>query len=483
MKPSNLSRLLLLSLFLTVLFAAQSLAQRDDRAVRVQGRQDAGAEQRVALVIGNSAYKAISPLKNPVNDAEDMATALRRSGFKVTLLRDATRKQMNRAIRQLGRLLQKGGVGLFYYAGHGVQVGGVNYLVPLGAEITQQFEVEDEAVSANRVLGMMEAAGNRLNMVFLDACRNNPYQGSFRAASQGLAAVRNAPKGSLISYATGAGQVAEDGTGRNGTYTKNLLRYIHTPGLELTTMMKRVRTGVRQDTRGRQIPYELSSLEGDFYFAGASVGSAAPATATVPKGPGKSKFSLGDFDKAARQEEASRNKWNENLREMKGAYAQVQGYERRSVSSKLKVGVWQRFLSAFTQDNPYTSEDDDLRRQAQARITHWQGEQQRVARLEADRRRREAESRRQADVRRRNREAEERRGQNPIIPGVQSPSQGQFTPAQLKFQKLYRQRLLSEIKKMQEMIQTHQDAGRTSQADRLRNAIPNLQQALRAQLQ
>ena len=114
MKPSNLSRLLLLSLFLTVLFAAQSLAQRDDRAVRVQGRQDAGAEQRVALVIGNSAYKAISPLKHPVNDAEDMATALRRSGFKVTLLRDATRKQMNRAIRQLGRLLQNGGVGLFY---------------------------------------------------------------------------------------------------------------------------------------------------------------------------------------------------------------------------------------------------------------------------------------------------------------------------------------------------------------------------------
>ena len=99
---------------MTFLFAAPSLAQGDDRAVRVQGRQDAGAEQRVALVIGNSAYKAISPLKNPVNDAEDMATALRRSGFKVTLLRDATRKQMNRAIRQLGRLLQNGGVGLVY---------------------------------------------------------------------------------------------------------------------------------------------------------------------------------------------------------------------------------------------------------------------------------------------------------------------------------------------------------------------------------
>ena len=168
---------------------------------------------------------------------------------------------------------------------------------------------------------------------------------------------------------------------------------------------------------------------------------------------------------------------------MKGAYGQVQGYERRNVSPQLKVGVWNEFLSAFREDNPYTTEDNTLRSQAQTRIAHWQGEQQRVARLEADRQRREAESRRQADVRRRNREAEERRGQNPIIPGVQSPSQGQFTPAQLKFQKLYRQRLLSEIKKMQEMIQTHQDAGRTSQADRLRNAIPNLQQALRAQLQ
>ncbi|MEE8435590.1 MAG: caspase family protein, partial [bacterium] len=264
---SILAIVVLVSGALLVSIASDALAQRSDRAVRVQGRQATANEQRVALVIGNHAYTRIASLRNPGNDARDMAAALRKTGFRVTLLLNATRGQMGEAIAGFEDAVSKGGVGLFFYAGHGVQVGGVNYLIPIGANITRQSQVEFEAISANRVMASMEAAGNRLNMVFLDACRNNPFKGNrFRAIGGGLAAVRNAPKGSLISYATGAGGVAADGAGRNGTYTKNLLRYIGQPGLELTTMMKRVRSGVQRDTRDRQTPYELSSLTGDFYF-------------------------------------------------------------------------------------------------------------------------------------------------------------------------------------------------------------------------
>jgi len=261
------------SLALLVSLASDGLAQRDDRAVRVQGREAADPRQRVALVIGNAQYKNISALRNPQNDARDMAAALRASGFQVTLLLNGTRKRMNLAIRAFGNKLRRGGVGLFFYAGHGVQLDGVNYLIPIGADIRNEDEVEDEAVSANRVMRKMKSAGNDLNMVFLDACRNNPYKGSFRSASRGLAAAMNAPKGSLISYATGAGNVAADGSGRNGTYTKNLLRYMKVPGLELGQMMRRVRASVQRDTNGEQTPYELSSLTGNFYFRG---GPAAP---------------------------------------------------------------------------------------------------------------------------------------------------------------------------------------------------------------
>ncbi|MCH8969572.1 MAG: GTP-binding protein, partial [Planctomycetes bacterium] len=223
-------------------------------------------------------------LASAFDEERTLAAALRKTGFRVTLLLNATRTQMGRAIGNFEDAVGQGGVGLFFYAGHGVQVGGVNYLIPLGANITRQSQVEFESISANRVLASMEAAGNRLNMVFLDACRNNPFKGStFRAIGGGLAAVRNAPKGSLISFATGAGSVAADGTGRNGTYTKNLLRYIGQPGLELTTMMKRVRSGVQRDIRDKQTPYELSSLTGDFYFTKASISSSAPIAKTQPR--------------------------------------------------------------------------------------------------------------------------------------------------------------------------------------------------------
>ncbi len=233
-------------------------------------------DKRVALVIGNGAYKE-GPLKNPVNDASDMAAALRRLGFNVTLLKDATMKQMEAAVRDFGLKLRGGGTGLFYYAGHGLQVGGNNYLVPVNAVIQSESDVKYGCLDAGLVLGKMEDAGNGLNLVILDACRNNPFARSFRSASLGLAKM-DAPTGSLIAYATAPGSVAADGNGRNGLYTQYLLRNIGTPGLSVEELFKRVRMGVAGESAKKQVPWEASSLIGQFSFAGGTqVASLAPA--------------------------------------------------------------------------------------------------------------------------------------------------------------------------------------------------------------
>ena len=178
---------------------------------------------------------------------------------------DADLRQMEDAIMAFGQRLRHGGVGLFYFAGHGVQVDGVNYLIPIGARIESEGDVQYESVNANRVLSKMQDAGNPLNMVFLDACRNNPFARKFRSLSKGLAPM-DAPKGSLVVYATAAGDVAEDGNGRNGIFTKNLLREMQKPGLEVGPMIRRVRAGVLKDTGDRQLPFEVSCLTGSFYF-------------------------------------------------------------------------------------------------------------------------------------------------------------------------------------------------------------------------
>jgi len=222
------------------------------------------AERRLALVIGNSAYKT-SPLRNPVNDARAMAGALTETGFAVTLVEDGTQAGMRRAIRNFGDELARGGVGLFYYAGHGMQVRGRNFLIPVNADIQREDEVEDQAVDANLMLSKMDTAKNALNIMILDACRNNPFHRSFRSAAQGLAQM-DAPSGTLIAFATAPGSVAADGEGENGTYTKHLLEQIRKPGTPVEQLFKQVRNGVMADTKERQVPWESSSLRGDFFF-------------------------------------------------------------------------------------------------------------------------------------------------------------------------------------------------------------------------
>jgi uncharacterized caspase-like protein len=238
----------------------------------------AAAARRVALVIGNSAYSS-GPLKNPVNDAADMAAILKKLGFSVTLKKDAGLQEMDEAIETFGNLLKRGGVGLFYYAGHGVQVNGTNYLLPVGAKISKESDVKYQAVDANKILDEMAAANNGLNIVMLDACRDNPFARSFRNAARGLAIVSSAPSGTFISYSTSPGNVARDGDGRNSPYTTALLQYMQAPGLTISDVFIHVRTKVRKETG--QVPWELSSLEGQFYFLPGPPGKSA---AEVPSG-------------------------------------------------------------------------------------------------------------------------------------------------------------------------------------------------------
>jgi len=232
--------------------------------IRVPVAGTAAADQKVALVIGNSAYTD-APLKNPAHDAIDMASALKNLGFEVTLKTDANQRAMEESIRAFGNKLQSGGVGLFYYAGHGIQYRGTNYLIPVHADIKTEADVKYRSVDAGYVLAQMETAGNNLNIIILDACRNNPYARSFRSADRGLVKMDN-PAGSILAYATAPGSVAADGKGKNGLYTEKLLKYMQTPGITVERMLKLVRRDVTKASGKKQVPWVASSLIGDFYF-------------------------------------------------------------------------------------------------------------------------------------------------------------------------------------------------------------------------
>ncbi len=223
-------------------------------------------EQRIALVIGNSAYRNTAPLKNPVNDATDMAQVLREKGFQVTVRTNLEVKEMRQVIRSFSQALKAGGVGLFYFAGHGIQSKGRNYLIPTNADVKEEYELEDEAIDANRVLDGMEAAGNRVNIVILDACRDNPYARSWRGGSRGLAQL-SAPIGSFVAFATAPGSVAADGSGRNGVFTQHLLTSLRHPDTDIDKVFTRVTAAVSKESGNKQVPWKSSSLTGEFLFS------------------------------------------------------------------------------------------------------------------------------------------------------------------------------------------------------------------------
>ncbi|MCD9146648.1 caspase family protein [Pseudophaeobacter flagellatus] len=226
------------------------------------------AKDRIALVIGNASYAHTSPLANPGNDAITMAATLRAAGFSVTRLIDADQTSMKRALLQFGRALRGPAVeaGLLYYAGHGVQLHGENYLVPVNANIASEDEIDFEAINVNSFLQVMNSSNADINIVILDACRNNPFATSARSAARGLAPV-DAPKGTLIAYATAPGDVALDGTQANSPYTQALSAAIASGGgRTIEAIFKTARRQVLAATNDQQVPWETSSIIGDFYF-------------------------------------------------------------------------------------------------------------------------------------------------------------------------------------------------------------------------
>jgi uncharacterized caspase-like protein len=240
-------------------------------------------EHRSALVIGNSAYPD-SSLANPVNDARAIAASLKQLGFEVVEVENGSLKDMERAVVAFGGKLRAGGVGLFFYAGHGLQVKGQNYLVPVDARIDDEGSVRIETVPVDLVTEQMGDAGNRLNMIVLDACRNNPFERRLRGGGRGLAAM-DAATGTLVAYATAPGSVAADGSGKNGLYTGELLKALQEPGLKVEDVFKRVRVSVMELSHGAQTPWESSSLTGDFYFRPPAAAAALPAPPPAGQAP------------------------------------------------------------------------------------------------------------------------------------------------------------------------------------------------------
>ena len=224
------------------------------------------AADRLALVIGNSNYAYQGNLKNPLNDAHDMTVTLRELGFEVITVTDLEQNRMRQVIDRFGERLRGIEVGLFYYSGHVTQSRGENYLIPVDAGPKTENDVEYQCVKASRVLGKMQYAKCKFNIVILDACRDNPFaQNWLRGGSRGLAFMA-APSGSIIAYATSPGKTAADGDGWNGIYTSALLKYIKQPGLTIEKLFKKVRFEVQKISGGMQVPWESTSLVGDFYF-------------------------------------------------------------------------------------------------------------------------------------------------------------------------------------------------------------------------
>jgi hypothetical protein len=225
-----------------------------------------GYTHRYALVIGNAAY-AESPLRNPANDAQVIANELKALKFDVMAYVNLDKAKIKEVIRQFeAKIRENKGVALFYYAGHGLQYNGVNYLVPVNAKIEREYDIEDECIKADVVLRMLEINDNPMNIVILDACRNNPYSKSTRSMDRGLAQPDSAPKGSIIAFATAPGKTASDGDGQNGLYTQELIKALRKPGLSVEQVFKEVRINVINLSNSNQTPWENSSLLGDFYF-------------------------------------------------------------------------------------------------------------------------------------------------------------------------------------------------------------------------
>ena len=294
------------------------------------------AEKRVALVVGNSNYQSVGPLANPKNDAALMAETLRKVGFILVGGRaqiDLDKPAFDLMVQSFGNELMGADVALFYYAGHGLQVRNVNYLVPISANPVKEADVDFQMVDVNLVLRQMEGAGTKLNLVILDACRNNPFGGrGLRSTERGLAQI-NTPEGTLLSYATQPGNVALDGTGSNSPYTAALAQAIQKPGLDIFQTFNQVGLQVKRVTGGSQQPWVSSSpIDGSFYFASTTPSApvaAPPPSVVAPSAPPRPVA----IDPALEQRATAFV--IEDMKQSQGSTADFMNYARRSLDERI----------------------------------------------------------------------------------------------------------------------------------------------------
>ncbi len=272
-----LFRLILISIIPFLLFATT------DRSL-----QRMKIEQRVALVIGNNKYDSnkLPYLRNPINDAKAIAKKLKKLGFKVSYGENLTVREMDKKLRKFSTKLKDGGVGLFFFAGHGIESEGKNYLLGKNSNLEQKDEIAYESLELNKVLDKMQNSGNRLNIVLLDACRNDPFS---RSGGGGLA--KSTARGTYIAYATSPGDVASDGNGKNGVFTSQIIKHIEEPDLPIESMFKRVKKGVLESTNYMQRPWVSNDIVGDFFFKLSSTNSNKPEISTQ-KVTSKSSFNF-----------------------------------------------------------------------------------------------------------------------------------------------------------------------------------------------
>jgi len=345
---------------LALAFISLHAHAKEDRNLAVTQVNNAVSDKRIALVIGNGAY-ANSPLKNPVNDAKDIAIKLRKLGFDVVERNNLQTKQIGGALREFRSKLSPGAVALVFYAGHGLQIKGINYLPAVDADINSEEDVPNQSLGVNQIMDVLDDARTRLNLVFLDACRNNPYASrSFRSADRGLARI-SAPSGTLISYATKPGSVAADGNGRNGLYTSKLLAQMDS-NIQIELTLKRVVTEVKAASQGKQEPWMEGSIEGDFCFGGcaASGGNTQVASLVPMLAPVGGGLSLEDIKK----QQETRGQWDKWQAGMQADFDKIVSL---NAEPDLQITAWERFLSSYAQDNPLSGGDEELRAQAQGR--------------------------------------------------------------------------------------------------------------------
>ncbi|MBM3556169.1 MAG: hypothetical protein FJX47_11535 [Alphaproteobacteria bacterium] len=261
----------------------------------------AAQEKRVALIIGNDAYKTLPALNNAVADARAMDRKLKEVGFQTILRTNAGRTEMGRAISEFGgRIGSPDTVGLVFYSGHGIQAFERNWLIPVDAALESDVDLQTEALDAQRILSAMDEARNPLNILILDACRDNPLPRKGRSASRGLAVVSIAPRGSFIAYSASPNQKADDGNpGSNGVYTSALLRALDQPGLSIEQVFKQANGAVQRATGGRQVPWFNASIQGDFYFRPGAAGATPSPLAPAPVDPAAIELAFWDSIKGS----------------------------------------------------------------------------------------------------------------------------------------------------------------------------------------